>query len=76
MAEDCGVTGAGAGVCGGTGAVAGAAGGVAFTGMNSGPFWPQPVNVNNRITGSNMVVPQITGRRYDANISFTIKIRV
>ena len=74
MAGDCGVTGAG--VCGRAGAGTGAAGCVAFAGMNSGPFWPQPVNASNRTACSNMVMPQITGGRYDANIGFTIRITV
>ena len=82
MAGDCSVTGAG--VWGIEGAAVGgaeavdpaAAVGAAFTGMNSGPFWPQPANASNSMAGNSMVMPQITGGRYDANIGFTIRITV
>ena len=63
------------------GAVAVAAGGALFSGMNNGPFWPQPDNpadraASSKTAGNNGVAPQITGGRYDANIGFTIRITV
>ena len=107
MAGDCGVTGAG--VCGRAGATAAgvpgvaadaatpAAAGAVFTGMNSGPFWPQPHSAGTSTAtdsstdsptdgakgadgaggaDGSLSAPQITADRYDANISFTIRITV
>ena len=42
-----------------------------LTGMNSGPFWPQPANPV-RMTA----VPQIRGNRNEGNMDFTIRITV
>lgn len=64
-----------AGALGVTGANGVAAGGALLTGMNRGPFWPQPASAS-----SNTVAPQTTGARYHANIGFkfgiTIRIKI
>ena len=85
MAGDCGVTGAG--VCGKAGATVAAPGGIvaatgaAFTGMNSGPFCPQPLSAgiaaaSTTMADSSAMRLQITPGRYDANVGFTIRITV
>ena len=85
MAGDCGVTGAGvSGRAGATGTAPGgrvAATGAAFTGMNSGPFCPQPLNAgivaaSTTMADSSAMRLQITQGGYDANVGFTIRITV
>ena len=68
MAGEFGVTGAG--VTGTTVPGPATGGAVTFCGMNSGPFWPHPDSANS------IAAAQITVTGDDADMNFTIKIKV